>query len=202
MNYTDPMGEGKVKYFIRAYKWGRSIWKEVSKSRALRARLKQGDVKITGRGARTEAKRMDRALNGDRTVRHEGHELPNGEKGMNHFQHRNGGTGHTFYQVIAGLTAAHYLGDDSNVAAVVDFFNPVSDVKEVIDVIDEETSPSSDGEVSQQTDNPPATDAVSTTNSSTGADQGKKKGAGGSVQIDAGFCTGTRVGNTETGSVC
>jgi hypothetical protein len=66
----------------------------------------------------------------EKTARHDGHKPGD----MKHYQHKNGGRGKVYYRALAAGTAVGLAGD--NVAAqIVDFFNPISDVKDVVDLV-------------------------------------------------------------------
>jgi hypothetical protein len=132
--YADPHGLGKIGFAIRAIQGG---WRYVTKSEARRTLDRRGDVRVTGPGASGDAKRLARERFGDRTVRHDAH--ARGQ--MPHYQHRNGGRGHVYYEargligIGAGLGSAIF-GEDTWGADVVDFFNPLSDIQDVWDFVD------------------------------------------------------------------
>ncbi len=137
ISFVDPTGLGKVGICIRA---GKKIWKEVTKNQARRALGNGKDVLVRGPGSSGTARGLAREQFGSRTVRHDGH---NG--GMSHYQHKNGGQGHVFYRAATGLTFTGQFGDNWATEAL-DFFNPISDVVEVMDLVNGDDEESDDSE--------------------------------------------------------
>lgn len=135
--FIDPTGLGKVGICIRV---GKKIWKEVTKNQARRALGNGKDVMVRGPGSSGTARGMAREQFGARTVRHDGH---NG--GMPHYQHKNGGQGHVFYRAATGLTFTGQFGDNFATQAL-DFINPVSDVVDVMNLINGEDDESGDSD--------------------------------------------------------
>jgi len=76
VNYVDTTGYGKVKYFIKVVRGLYNVWRPVSKNQARRALKNGGNVLVKGRGSSKEAKRLAREVFGNKTVRHDGHVLP------------------------------------------------------------------------------------------------------------------------------
>ena len=130
VSYVDPTGLGKIGFCIRA---GKKTWEFVSKDRARRELADGGDVLVRGSGRSQQARQLAREQFGSRTDRHDGHELSNGKTGMPHYQHANGGRGHVFYGMLSSLTFVGAFGD-GYVSQGLDFFNPISDVKDVVDL--------------------------------------------------------------------
>jgi RHS repeat-associated protein len=129
VNWVDPTGLGKIGFCIKTVK---GIWKKVGKDRARKELAEKGDVLVQGAGSSKDAKNMAREVFGDRTTRHDPHQA--GQKP--HYQHKNGGRGHVFYKTLAAATAINWLGDNA-LGNTIDFFNPLSDVKDVIDLANE-----------------------------------------------------------------
>ena len=127
ITWVDPSGLGKVGICIKA---GRKLWKAVTKNQARRALEKGKDVKITGPGRSGVGKQLAREQWGKKTDRHDPHEPGQ----MPHYQHKNGGRGHVFYESAVGFTAVGAFGDSLSTQAL-DFFNPVSDVVDVMDLL-------------------------------------------------------------------
>jgi hypothetical protein len=96
------------------------------------------DVRVRGRGVSGDAKKLAREQFGDKTVRHDPHK----QGQYPHYQHKNGGRGHVFYDVLTNLTAVGLFGNNILTEAI-DFFNPFSDAKDVVDLFyDPEEEPS------------------------------------------------------------
>ena len=64
---------------------------------------------------------------------------------MPHYQHKNGGQGHVFYRAATGLTFTGQFGDNFATQAL-DFINPVSDVVDVMNLINGEDDESGDSD--------------------------------------------------------
>ena len=127
----DQLGNGKAGIVIRvAGKGGLKITKNVAKKI-----LKQGkSIRVSGHGARKEAKRLMKEAGGKNTkiVRHDPHnpgQLP-------HYQPKHGGGVHAFYDTTKAFTAVGLLGDNF-FTQFIDFFNPISDINEILDIIRE-----------------------------------------------------------------
>ncbi|MBQ0721654.1 MAG: RHS repeat-associated core domain-containing protein [Gammaproteobacteria bacterium] len=133
MMWVDPSGFGKIGLLIRTVKGG---WQNVTSSQARRRLAQGGDVKVIGNGASKKAKQLAKEKFGQKTVRHDAHtsgQIP-------HYQHKNGGRGHVFYGksriVIPGAAiGASLFGEDSWAAEIVNFFNPLSDLQDVSDLV-------------------------------------------------------------------
>ena len=124
-SWVDPSGEGKVGFLIKCAK---GAWRRVSKNRARRALKDKQDVLVQGKGAAKDAKKLGKENFGNKNTRHDGH---NG--GRPHWQHKNGGRGHVFYETISSLTAVSIFGDNF-FGNEIDFVNPISDIKDIIDL--------------------------------------------------------------------
>jgi len=142
-NYADETGHGKLAFFMRVLRGGRSYWKEVTQKKAFREiSRRKTDFRVEGGGSSKKAKQLQRTVSGSRTKRHDGHELENGQTGRPHYQDKSGGPPHTFYSAAAALTATSYLTESSTTAQrttaeVIDFFNPFSDIKTAMELSDE-----------------------------------------------------------------
>jgi len=138
-DHFDPSGNGKLgavvkglrkgyKYFVRTAAGG---WRATERKRAIRALAKDGDAIVSGEA---KARRVSRAAHpGEEIVRHDGHILKDGERGLPHYQPKNGG-GHAFYPPLVGI-GAWLFGEDTVMADAVDFINPLSDVQDGLDLI-------------------------------------------------------------------
>lgn len=126
VNWVDPSGLGKVGFCLKV---GKKIWKDVTKNQARRALQSGKDIAIKGPGSSRQARRLSREKFGDKTVRHDGH-----EGGLPHYQHKNGGRGHVFYQSLSGFTFIGAFGDNW-VTQGGDLFNPISDVVDALDLL-------------------------------------------------------------------
>ncbi len=124
ISWIDPSGLGKVGFCIRA---GKKIWEKVTKNEAKRALGKGGDVRVTGPGRSGVGKQLAREQWGNKATRHDGHQPGQ----MSHYQHKNGGRGHVFYELAAGFTFVGVFGDSMGTQAL-DFFNPISDVADIL----------------------------------------------------------------------
>lgn len=130
--FTDPDGLGKLKWCIRT---ARGVWKCVNKDKCYKCVKSGGEAKVSGSGASAAAGSMGKKIWGNKCVRHDPHQ--SGQ--MPHYQHKNGGGSHVFYQsmssALAPLTAQHYMGENIG-SEIVDALNPVSDVVEIINILD------------------------------------------------------------------
>ena len=131
--YVDPTGLGKIGFCIRAAK---GAWEAVTKSQARRALANGKDVTVHGTGSSQQARQLAREQYGDNAVRHDGHELSDGSTGMPHWQHKNGGRSHVFYGALSSLTFVGSFGDHWTMQGIY-FFNPISDIKDLVDLVDE-----------------------------------------------------------------
>ena len=61
---------------------------------------------------------------------------------MPHYQHKNGGRGHVFVDNLGKFTAVGIFGDNI-FSQGLDLFNPMSDVKDIADLISDD--PDEDG---------------------------------------------------------
>ncbi|MGB5571953.1 MAG: RHS repeat-associated core domain-containing protein, partial [Thermoanaerobaculia bacterium] len=147
LKYVDETGRSPIKYWVKTVK---GIYRLAKRSTAVRrASRSSHDVKVTGRGAAGEARRVAReASPGKKIVRHDPHhpgQTP-------HYQPKGGNKGHVHYDVESVIIAGTGLGAAaaSQVEAatgsevigeaagfVVDFFNPVSDIQEAASLLDE-----------------------------------------------------------------
>ncbi len=109
--------------------------KGVDEASAIRAAAEGEDVLA---GSQQAASRIARAAGGgQRPVGPEAHRLPGGETGRPHYHPAGRSGGHIFYSVAAGLTLSRYAEGRGAVveglAAVGDFFNPLSIANDVIE---------------------------------------------------------------------
>lgn len=141
LKFVDPDGQSPIKYLVKAVS---GIYRAVGRPAAVRAAATRAHaVKVTGRGASHEARRVAREANPRSTVvRHDPHrpgDLP-------HYQPRSGGIGHVAYDpetlvlAVAGAgalaastveaaTGSELLGGATGL--VIDFFNPAQDIQAI-----------------------------------------------------------------------
>ena len=129
VNFVDPDGQGKIRFIIETVK---GIKRFVSKNAARRCLKKGGDVDVVGSGSSKEARNLAKEKFGKKTVRHDPHQP--GQKP--HYQKKTGGGGHVKY-TVPGATAGTYLLGDNAFGKTLNFFNPLSDVQDVVDLADE-----------------------------------------------------------------
>ncbi|MBR1588193.1 MAG: RHS repeat protein [Kiritimatiellae bacterium] len=125
INFNDAEGCGKVSLLMKTVK---GAWKYVSRSSAVK-KLRNGKdvmVTMTGDGRSKKAKRLleEAKGKGKRIVRHDGHK-PGQAK---HFQPKQGDGTHI------RLPGAH-LTSGTLIGEALDFFNPISDIQDIIDLI-------------------------------------------------------------------
>lgn len=161
--YTDPDGRGKIGIFIKLIKKvttkeGRQFQTETLKrvpteKAAVTARQSGKNVVVEGSGkkapASSTARGIEERVSGKaNTERHDAHgksDRQNSGDTENHYQPSDRGKdqkgmGHTIYKGLGALTAVGNLPSDAGpwlrgAAEAVDFVNPVSDVKDVIDLV-------------------------------------------------------------------
>jgi RHS repeat-associated protein len=96
--YSDREGLGKIGFLIKSVRGG---WKFATRSQAARELSKRGDVLAKGPANSGKAAKLAKDQFGNKTTRHDGHELGGGKTGRPHYQHKNGSTGgrrgHVFY---------------------------------------------------------------------------------------------------------
>jgi hypothetical protein len=129
---VDREGLGKIGFFIRTVKGG---WRAVIRSLAARTLGKGGDVLADGAGNSGKEGKLAKDQFGNKTTRHDCHELPGGEKGRSYYQHNNGGTSHVFYSSpFLALTYVCQYGDNS-LTQTLDFFNPWQGMMDIDELI-------------------------------------------------------------------
>jgi len=138
INFSDPFGLspwGKIiKLGVRGFK---TLMKRVPEDAMVRA-VREGDDVIAG--SRQAARRIAReAGEGADPI---GPELHRGAGNRSHYHPAGRSGGHVFYSIAAGLTVSHYVGENAPgivkaAAAVLDFFNPLGTPNDILQVIDE-----------------------------------------------------------------
>jgi hypothetical protein len=133
VNFVDPAGLGKISFCIKTVK---GLWKAVNRSRAAKELMQRGDVLVKGKGAKKGAKQLwDEVFGGGGT-----HHGPHKAGQRPHYQDPRGGKGHVFYEELTGFTAVGVFGDHWW-AQLIDVFNPLSDVLDVLDMTKSTTGP-------------------------------------------------------------
>jgi RHS repeat-associated protein len=166
LRFIDATGEGKVGFAIRTVK---GIWNAVTSKVAQRAYARGKDVKVTGKGASGAAESLAKKAKGKNTpeggniVRHDGHQ-PGQDP---HYQTQPGDGSHVRYDssstIIPGAGLGAAAGDAvedatgsetaGDVAAfVIDLFNPLSDIEDVIDLVTPESETSEEEEATEETE--------------------------------------------------
>jgi hypothetical protein len=140
VNFSDPFGLspiGKIiKLGVRGFK---TLMKNVPEDALVRAAAENEDVIVSG--GRQAASRIARAAGDGRTPTHHNPHRSAGEGARPHY-HAAGKTGHVFYSAAAALTVSNYVDENSSplaktAAAVLDFVNPLSLPKDLMDAADE-----------------------------------------------------------------
>jgi len=137
LNYSDPSGEGKIGIVVRTVK---GTIKFIKRSHAVKILKKKGTVEVVGKGASRKGKGLAKEVWGKKTTRHDPHQ--SGWK--SHYQPRGGG-GHVNYTVPGAALGITLFGDNV-FGKAVNFFNPLSDVQDMIDVVTDPSSLWSDEE--------------------------------------------------------
>ena|GEM_PF-1125749 len=131
--YIDFDGESKVKIIAKTVK---GLAKKISRESAVKIMRRGGDVAIEKRkGLRQPAKQIARQAFGKKGVIHSGrrqspHNLPHG-------QHKTGKGGHIYYTRthVPWSNIGVIICGDNIVGEAADFFNPLGDVEEVINIV-------------------------------------------------------------------
>jgi RHS repeat-associated protein len=165
LRFVDDTGEGRIGFAIKTVK---GIWKAATSKQAQQAYGRGKDVKVTGRGASGAAESLAKKAKGKDTpeggkiVRHDGHK-PGQDP---HYQTQPGDGSHVRYDSSASVvpgaglgaaagdavedaTGSEFAGDATQF--VIDLFNPLSDVQDVIDLVTPE-SETSEEEASEETE--------------------------------------------------
>jgi RHS repeat-associated protein len=190
--FVDSQGLGKVKYVLKIIRGIRTHFRSATRSQAVRHAKSGGGVEVRGPGASGKAAGVaDDAYGAGNVTRHSDH---GGGYGDGHYQptRRGGNQGHIDYTisspsgvaVAAGyLTAEHYLGEDSVIAELLDFFNPISDIAEIAEFIDEINSEDSANETEAESQE---------TGNTSQSEEEENSAAGGAWGISGGVVFGTR----------
>jgi len=149
LNFVDNTGNGKIKYLLKFIRGDRAVYREGTRKQAVRHASNEGNVKVVGPGSSGKARGVAEEAYGHRNVKRDNDVDGYGD---GHYQpkKRRGVKGHVDYAQEAGigvvggiasgaehLTASKYLGEDSIVGEIIDLINPVSDVKEIAEFIQE-----------------------------------------------------------------
>ena len=130
--YTDPFGLSPIgKLLARTVKGGIKYVKRKHAEKILSRGDPTQNVTVVGKGSSQKGKQLARKEFGDKTVRHDAHK----DHPHPHYQHKNGGRGHVNYVEKLGTIGVATFGDNL-LGQAVDFFNPMADVKEAIEIVD------------------------------------------------------------------
>jgi RHS repeat-associated protein len=125
--FLDPDGEGKVGIFVKTVK---GIYRLVRRGTAVLLGRKGKDPLVTGPGASGTAKKIAKDIWPDKKIRrHDGHEPGQHD----HYQPKSGG-GHVKYRIPGSNLGVSILGCNL-LGKAVDFFNPLSDAQDVLDLV-------------------------------------------------------------------
>jgi hypothetical protein len=159
LNFVDDTGEGKIGFVVKTVK---GVWRAVTSKQAQSAYKAGKDVKVTGKGASRAAESLAKKAKGKNTpeggeiVRHDGHK-PGQDP---HYQTQPGDGSHVRYDsssiVIPGAGIGAAVGDAVEDATgsqivgdatqfLIDWFNPLSDAEDVIDLCTGEPDPEGQG---------------------------------------------------------
>ena len=128
LNYLDSNGCGKVKIFTLTVK---GIRKYISRDSAKKI-LKTGKgatVTVEGKGVNKKAKRLAEEVTEKRVVRHD----PHREGCHSHYQPKSGG----FHVNVPCANIGVTMLGDGFLGNAVDFFNPLSDIQDIFDIVEE-----------------------------------------------------------------
>jgi RHS repeat-associated protein len=139
LDATDPSGLAvfkAVKWIIQAGK--RIGWvptSTIAAKTAVKYRRAGKEICALGRDAESAAKKVETTANGTKDLLHhpkDAHKLSGNQP---HFQ-TNGVKGHAFYKVASAVAVTTYLGDGF-LGQALDFINPLSLGKDILDIYDE-----------------------------------------------------------------
>jgi RHS repeat-associated protein len=130
INYFDLNGLGKIKVAIRVGKWGLKKAGPLSKSEAKKHLAKGGDVI----GSNKMMKKLQKEKGIGKPIKEK-----HGD-GTTHWHRADREGGHAFVEgaaVVPGSALGNDMFGDNPFADVVDFFNPLSDLQDIIDLFND-----------------------------------------------------------------
>jgi RHS repeat-associated protein len=111
LDYLDPDGQGPIGWIVRLTEFGlEKVRPLFSKAEAVSARRNAENVLVSRRQLSGQIERAGNQTK-ENVVRHSGHDLGDGKKGLPHFQ-TEGKAGHTFYGTLTAVGAAILTGLD------------------------------------------------------------------------------------------
>ena len=122
--FVDPTGNGKHSVLIKSVK---GIWKIVNRGSAVKGASKEKQAMVIG--SKREAKRFAEEALGDGVVHHGPHKPGQ----MPHYQKKKGDGRHVFHRIPGAAIGVSLIGDNL-LGNAADFFNPLSDIQDLIDL--------------------------------------------------------------------
>ena len=127
LNYVDWNGFGKFKLVTKTVK---GLKKYISRNSAKKILVEEGGtVTIEGKGVNKAAKRLCEEVSDCPIVRHDPHQVG----WHTHYQPKRGG----FHVNVPGANLGVMVFGDGFLGNAVDFFNPLSDVQDIVDIVEE-----------------------------------------------------------------